>query len=239
MAIGDGVKIAIRFTEPLIGDVTGLTPIPVGYRYQKISFSGAVVTALNQYSSSYPPSKAIDGSTSTYWYGTTAVNWICVQLAAAKVVTQVRMYLSSYYIKTFTVSGSNDGETFTQLGGEYTAASSTTGKWYEIPIQNNTAYRYYRINTLTTYSSSIYLYELEFCESVPVGNETAFTVSFQEYDYVPGGSLKDVQRTVKSVSGYNTIDTAPSADSAVLSDTEAVNGVIELAEEEDETDGEL
>lgn len=199
MSIANGRKIAIRFTQPLIGNVTGLNP-PVGYKKSLLDLSKAVVTTLNQYSTSYTGAKAIDGSTSTYWRGTTAVNWLKLQLPEAKCVTQIRLYLSSYYIKTFTFSGSTDGLTWVQLGGEYTAASSTTAQWYTFAIENSESYLYYRIDTLTAYSTSrIYLYELDLYEDTPVGNETKFTVSFDEYNYVPGGTSSRETRAVTSL----------------------------------------
>jgi hypothetical protein len=198
MSIADGRKIAIRFTQPLIGDVLGLNP-PAGYKKSLLDLSGAAVTTLNQYSTSYTGAKAIDNNTSTYWRGTTAVNWLKLQLPEAKCVTQIRLYLGSYYIKTFTFSGSNDGSTWTQLGGEYTAASSSTAQWYTFEIDNKVPYLYYRMDTLTTYSSRVYLYELELYEDAPVGNETKFTISFDAYNYVPGGELSRVVREASSI----------------------------------------
>ena len=198
MPIADGRRIAIKFTQPLIGNVTGLNP-PVGYKKSQLSLSQAKVTTLNQYSTSYTGAKAIDGSTSTYWRGTTAINWIQLQLPEPKAVTQLRMYLGSYYIKTFTLSGSNDGSTWVQLGGEYTAASSTTAKWYTFDIENGAEYLYYRVDTLTAYSSTIYLYELQLYEDAPIGNEAKFTVSFDEYNFVPGGSTSRKTRVATAI----------------------------------------
>lgn len=199
MSIADGRKIAIKFTQPLIGNVTGLNP-PAGYKKSLLDLSGAVVTTLNQYSTSYTGNKAVDNSTSTYWRGTTAVNWLKLQLPEAKCVTQIQLYLGSYYIKTFTFSGSNDGETWVQLGGTYTAASSTTAQWYTFAIENSEFYLYYKIDTLTAYSTSrIYLYELDLYEDTPVGNETKFTVSFDEYNYVPGGTTSRKTQEVTSL----------------------------------------
>ena len=206
MAIADGQKIAIRFTQPLVGNVLGLDP-PLGYKKSKVGMNGAVASALNVYSTSYPASNAIDGSTSTYWRGTTAVNWLQIRLREAKVVTQIRLYLGSYYVKTFTFSGSNDGTIWTQIGGEYTAANSTTAQWYTFEIENTDAYLYYRIDTLTAYSSSVYIYELELYETVAIGNETKFTVSFDEYDYVPDGSISRTTRPVIGIEHYISANT--------------------------------
>ena len=202
----EGTEVALRFSQSLVGDITGYET-PVGYVQKSIDLSSATITALNSYSATNSPIKVSDGDISTYWRGTTAVNWIQFQLVEAKIVTSIRMYMGSYYIKTFTVSGSNDGETWTQLGGEYTAASSTTSQWYDIPIENDKSYQYYRIDTLTTYGSRIYLYEVELCETTPIGNETKIVVTGQTYGYVPDGELESASRTVISVSEDSDDDT--------------------------------
>lgn len=211
----EGIEVALRFSQPLIGDVTGYET-PVGYVQRSIDLSNAIITTLNQYSTSYTGAKVIDGSTSTYWRGTTAVNWIQFQLPEAKAVTHMRMYMGSYYIKTFTVSGSNDGVTWTQIGGIYTGASSTTAKWYDIDIENEESYLYYRIDTLTTYNSTrIHLYEVELQETVTVGNETKVTVTGKTYKYVPGGELEDAPRTVVAVSTISEVVTDPEDNTVV------------------------
>jgi hypothetical protein len=115
--------------------------------------------------------------------------------------------LGSYYIKTFTFSGSNDGETWTQLGGTYTAASSTAAQWYTIDIDNTDSYLYYQIDTLTTYSSSVYVYEFELYEDVPTGNETKFTVSFDEPDMHPEGTIRRVIRPATGIEHYVSVNT--------------------------------
>lgn len=210
----EGTEVAIRFSQPLVGDITGYDT-PAGHVQNSIDLSEAIITSLNQYSSSTSPAMVIDGDTSTYWRGTTAVNWIQFQLPEPKTITSLRMRMGSYYIKTFTVSGSNDGATWVQLGGEYTGASSSTAQWYDIPIDNSDSYLYYRIDTLTTYDSRIYLYEVELQETVPVGNETKISIAGKTYDYVPGGELEDVSRTVVSVSTVSEIVTDPE-DNAVV-----------------------
>lgn len=198
MSIEEGRHIAIRFSQPLTGDVTGLTPTPIDYKKQKVNLVGA--TSMNQYSS-YSANLAIDGNTGNYWAGTTQVNWLAVQLSEAKVVTVLRLYLGSFYIKTFTFSGSNDGKTWTQLGGTYTVASSGSMQWYEFEIENTDAYLHYRIDTVTAYSPYlVYVYEMELLEAVPIGNEEKFTVTVPVYDMVPGGSIEDVTVPVESVS---------------------------------------
>lgn len=202
--IADGEKIGLQFTEEITIDVAGI----IGYTYRQLA--DAVVTTLNQYSTSYPASCLTDGdaSTSTYWYGTTAVNWIMLQLSKARVATGFRWYIasSSYYPLTFTVSGSNDGTVWTQLGGTF-AGTSTTG-WQEFTFINSTGYKYYRISTLTASSSRIYISEVQLL--IEYGNEKAFTVSGQQYDMQPVGTLDDGDYRVEAVSTY------PENDHAIL-----------------------
>lgn len=190
----DGTDLYIQFTQPLVGDISGLNP-PIKYKQQKANV--ALVATLNQYSSSYPAANLIDGSTSTYWRGTTAENWMEFTFAEPTRVTGLRMYLGSYYIKTFTISAQTESGEWEQIGGEFTAASSTTGKWYEFEFENPNSYTAYRINTLTAYSTSrIYVYEVELIETVPSGNADALLVTIPEWDYVPGGTLAPAARAV-------------------------------------------
>lgn len=232
MAIADGCRIPIRFTQPLVGNVLGLNP-PLGYKNGKIDMTKASVSALNEYNTSYPASKVIDGNTSTYWYGTTAINWLQISLPMAKTVTRTRLYLGEYYIKTFTFSGSNDGGTWTQIGGVYTAANTSTPQWYTFDIPNAEAYLFYRIDTLTAYSSSaIFVYELELYEEVPTGNETKFTISFDEYNMVPGGSLSRVTRPSTRIEKYVSVDVIVVTSSGSYSGITDDSGVLMLAMDE-------
>lgn len=210
----EGTEVGLRFSQNLVGDITGYDT-PAGYVQKTISLSNAKITTLNQYSTSYTGEKVIDGSTSTYWRGTTAVNWIQFQLTEAKAVTKLRMYMGSYYIKTFTLSGSNDGSTWTQIGGTYTGASSTTAKWYDFTLDNKTKYLYYRIDTLTAYSTRIYLYEVQFQETVPVGNESKISIVGQTYNYIPGGSLQASTKTPRAVEVLSDVTDDPE-DKAVV-----------------------
>lgn len=232
MAISDGRKINIRFTQPLVGNVLGLDP-PIGYKKSKIDLTFASASALNEYNTSYRASYAIDNNLSNYWRGTTAVNWLRIQLREAKIVTQLRLYLGSYFVKTFTFSGSNDGETWVLIGGTYTAASSNTQQWYEFAIENSDPYLYYRIDTLTAYNSSaIYIYEVELYEDAPFGNETKFTVSFDEYDMVPEGTQFRSTRPVSEVYVYSSVNTMVDTSSGSHAGIDDNHGVLSLAIDE-------
>ena len=234
MTISDGRKINIRFTQPLVGNVLGLDP-PIGYKKSKIDLTFASASALNEANSVYSASKAIDGNATgtSYWYGTTANTWLQVRLPQARVVTKIRLNLGSYYIRTFTFSGSNDGETWVQIGGTYTAASSDTQQWYDIAIENSDPYLYYRITTVTSYSSStVILYEIELYEDVPIGNESKFTVSFDEYDMVPEGTCFRGTRPVSEVYVYSSVNAMVDTSSGSHSGIDDNHGVLSLAVDE-------
>lgn len=198
MSIGDGRQIKIKFTQPLIGDVSG-TETPVGYKQAKVDLTGASFTSGALYSSGYSADKAFDGLTNTQWWGAPGVNWLKVKFPKPKKITSFRLRMGSYYIKTFTISGSNDNETWTQIGGTFTGANTTTETWYNYTLENEEEYLYYKLDSLTVYKSKYAIIsEWELLETVPTGNETKMSVSFDEYNYIPGGTLSRKTRVVES-----------------------------------------
>lgn len=240
MSIGDGVKLKLKFDYPLItSSIDGLYPIPAGgYKQVPIEWDGVTVTALNQYSTSYPATNVIDGSTSTYWRGTTQVNWLKFKLKTPRVITSFRMYLSSYYVKTCTFAGSNDGANWVQLGDTLTASSGTSG-WYEFDVPNDTAYQYYQINTQTTSDTSrVYVYEVDLCESVPVGNEKYFSVTVPKFDYSDGTEKTvDSTKTVESVAPFYSVHDYLDLASGVYQNLMATNGTLAFASASDALQG--
>lgn len=197
MTIGDGRKIGIRFTQPLIGNVTGLNP-PLSYKQQKIDLSGATLTTQNQYSSN-SIKNAIDENETTYWCGTTAANWVKFALLEPKLITSIRLLLGGNYIKKFTFLGSNDGVEWTQIGEEFVTNATSTRTWYEFSVENETEYSYYKIDILDSSYRYPYIYEVELCETVGVGNEAKFKVSFDQYSFVPEGTLSKTEKDIESI----------------------------------------
>lgn len=236
MSIGDGTKIKIKFTQAVIGNVSGLNP-PASYIQTKIDLSNATFSALNQYSSSYPASYAFNGNVSDYWRGTTSANWIKVKLSKPAALTSFRLYMGSNYIGSFTISGSNDDSAWTQIGETFTGASSSTSQWYSYAVENDVKYLYYRLDTLSTYSSTVYLYEWELYETQAVGNEAKFLISFDRYDYVPGGSIVGATRTVKSVEANNSFFKKLNLDEFEFTNCDVIKGKISLARREEVNDG--
>lgn len=195
----DGSRIEIVFSEI----VSPLTPV-IGQKFKIPLFT--TITTLNQ-NSTYSAINLIDGDVSTYWSGNTAINWINIQLEKPRIAKGFRWYIqsSTYYPKTFTVSGSNDGQNWVLLSDVLTG-TSTIG-WQAFTFTNDTAYLQYRVNILTA-GHSYYIYIAEIELYLNYGNEEAFTVIVPEYDFVPGGSIEHNKRIVESIenkTGYSNL----------------------------------
>ena len=200
---GDGAKIKITFDKALVGDVTGLNPV-LSYTYQKIT---GTVTGSHAYSG-YPVTNAADGLTTTFWFisGFVAGEWFKVQYPVAKAFPKWRMYLTSsglYRPLSVIFQGSNDGTSWVDLSTVSVPAPQGTAGWVEFDTNNTTPYLYYRIYMNTCNDTSMGITEIQFCDR-PTGNESHFTVTVPEYDYVPNGTLRNVTKAVKSVSAGDT-----------------------------------
>jgi uncharacterized protein YjdB len=208
----DGAKITIKFDKPLIGDVTGLSPplaidtnIRVSHRVLPKYF-GHSYTASNTYLTTNVPSRAFDDSISTFWETrATGTQWIQCELREAQVVKKFRLYSgASNRIRAYNLQASNDTVTWTEL---WTGENANATAWNEYTFTNTTAYKYYRWEITSRWSTNIYIYELELYADIPVGQERAFTVSGQEVfnvnDELVSGDYK-----VKSVEVHPTIENA-------------------------------
>lgn len=180
MSKGLGQKLAIKFTEVLSGDVTGWVPEPVthGDYFRPIG----VATGSSQYSN-YAPSRAFDGSTSSYWQTRTSGDqWVQIELAEPAWVYGFRWYVeASYRPNGFNFQGSNDGEIWEDI---LTGNSPNETGWHEFHTDSPRQYKYYRWTITSRYSSYLYVYEIELLEAV--GNEGALTITGEEYQYVNG-----------------------------------------------------
>lgn len=194
MSKGEGLKIGIKFTEDLVGNISGLNP-PVGYVAGTTDLAqGKTVTVGN---ASYGAgTNAVDGNASTYW-GTysTLPWWININLNEVKKTAGFYILQSnaSYRAKDYVVLGSADGTNFTQI---------STGQLENIAEQtipyNASDYQYIRINFTSYWTSSMaYIYTIKILEAIPAGNELAFNITGKEYQYV-NGSLLD--KTYKPIS---------------------------------------
>lgn len=212
-AKGQGAKIAIRFNHDLIGDVTGLTPTPVGgiAEFQiPPSTLIKIVTVSNSYSAN-TVNKLFDGSLSTYWE-TRAIlpQSFSVDLGRENEhsIFKFRWYAgSSYRPRAFQLQGSNDNIEWTTI---LTAESDNTTGWKEWTFDNPAFYRYYRCVVTSLWTAGrVYVYEVELFARKEVGNEQAFTIEGQEHLHVKGELISgDYQ--VKKVEPY------PDSSNAIL-----------------------
>ena len=202
MSKADGQYIGVKFTDAITSDPTGVTPSPVGGSKDAVA-SIAEIVGSSEYSAHYDDD-FIDGSTSTYWRpSSTSGQYAVFTLAEARAIIKFRLYVgnTTYRPTTFTLKGSNDGTNYTTVLSD--TCTSSRG-WQEFSFENATTYLYYRMDITGANSSRLYMYEAEFIYAAPVGNEEAFTVTGQEYDFVPGGTLQTVEYIVESVSAHPT-----------------------------------
>lgn len=189
MSIQDGKHIAIKFTQPLIGDVSGLIPTPQGYAYRHVSNGRFAISALNQNSntSEYGAHRAVDGSTSYEWRGTTSVNWLKFACYNPKTVSKIRLYYYAHNssVKTFKFSGSNNGTDWVDLTGVLTVSLTNTSGWEEFLFDNQTPYLYYKMDTLTNVGGTtnvVWVTEIEMYELFQLGHESDYSVSFDVFN---------------------------------------------------------
>jgi hypothetical protein len=181
MSKGLGQKLAIKFTEVLSGDVTGWVPEPVAHG----DYFRPIGTAIgsSRYSTTYTYSNAFDGNvTGSYWYTTNSGDqWIQIELAEPTWVRGFRWYVDGYRPNGFDFQGSNDGEIWEDI---LTNNSPNATGWHEFPTDYPKQYKYYRWTVTSRHSSYLYIYEIELLEAA--GNERAFTITGEEYQYVNG-----------------------------------------------------
>ena len=108
-------------------------------------------------------------------------HWIGYDLGVgvAKIVTTLRFKVGMHNegIDTFTFKGSNDGTNYTTL---YSGNAANNSDWQEFTFANATAYRYYKIDDIWTYSPPeqyLRVYEVEMKEPSP---------SYPDYIVAPG-----------------------------------------------------
>jgi hypothetical protein len=206
MSKGRGTKIVIKFNKEILGDVSGLTPIPLGYKPSETPLTIEDNSASGYYSS-YVPDRAFDGSTSTYWRSssTAAGQWIVADLGEGNetVAVKFRWYVNNHRPRLFILGGSNDGENWDTLVDD---ESPNASGWHEWEFVNSTAYRYYRWTLNSRWSSYYYIYEIELFGREPVGNEQAFTVTGMERNPLFYGEPAPKEYHVAAVERYPETD---------------------------------
>jgi hypothetical protein len=196
MSKGDGLKIGIKFTEDLVGDVSGKVPAPPYsfyrwyitstwsssgrlYLYELEFFSNGIKVNTNKiismagssrFSSSYDVDRLFDGSVpGTEWDANGSLpHWVSIELDEAVIIDSFRWHTgtSGNKPKEFILQGSNDGISWVDI---YMGESPNLNNWIDFVVS--------------------------------VGNEIAFTVTGKEYQYV-NGPLVDKEYQVDKVERY-------------------------------------
>ena len=195
MSKSEGKKIAIKFSDKVMGNLTILPKLPftVGNFINLFGYYSASSTY-----SSYSPSNAFDGSTSSMWYTrTSGEQWIQVSTVRPIRLGGFRWYIgSSHRPKDFKVQGSNDGVNWVDI---YNSTNEDTTGWKEYYWDYGEAYLYHRWTITSRYSSYIYIYGIE----AFVHDQKAIMVIGQQRDYV-GGELKEIDYAIKSIEHHPT-----------------------------------
>jgi F5/8 type C domain. len=127
--------------------ISPLTTADVGQSAGNLALN-KTATSSSQWSSSYPASKAFDGSTSTRWVslkGTTNNEWLCVDLGKSTTFRQVVLSEYNSHVTSYKLQYSSNGTNFTDIPG---ATGTTIGTSGTISFSPVTA-RYLRLYVLT------------------------------------------------------------------------------------------
>ena len=132
-----------------------------------------VSSSSSNYSATYDSSKAFDGDVTTRWNSagaSTPPEWIKYDLGAGNEKVVTRMGLKAVddangsRVDDFEIYGSNDDSTWILLYSD-THGQGEGFVYYD--FQNNTAYRYYRLDvTSNELNESVSIYEIEYYEHI-------------------------------------------------------------------------
>lgn len=195
MSKSEGKKIAIKFSDRVMGNLELLPKLPL--------IVGKFINLLGYYAassnySSYYPSNAFDGSTSSMWYVRGYdEQWIQVSTTRPLRFGGFRWYVpSSYGPNEFKVQGSNDGVNWVEL---YSGISENVNGWQEFYWEYAEAYMYHRWMVISKYSYYLRIYEIEGF----IHEEKAIKITGNQRNYV-GGELVEVDYAIKAIEQHGT-----------------------------------
>ncbi|RKE23548.1 chitosanase [Streptomyces sp. TLI_171] len=148
-ARGTAVAVAAAATGGLLAAAIGTTPATAAGTNLALN---RPVTVSSTESSSYPGTKAVDGSGTTRWASTEGVDnqWIRIDLGTGTAVNRVVLKWEAAYAKAYRIELSDDGSSWRQVysttggdGGTDDLAVSGTGRYLRVyGTQRGTAYGY-------------------------------------------------------------------------------------------------
>lgn len=158
------------------------------------------------YSVAESKDKPFDGNTSTRWTPNTygVGKYIGRDFGTPVSLTKIRLRQENG-TGTVNIQGSNDGTNWTNVVTGWSIGNSTS---YQENTFTGEAYRYWRIY-YTAMSWYVYIYEMEFTGTYMGYDVSAWTVTAQEYDKQPAGTLTTktytVERIIKSVDNLSVV----------------------------------
>lgn len=178
MAKADGQKILIKFAQPFSDDIKELLTTPL--QYKPGNFQYPDIDKISVASRDDLKAALIDDDFLTWWEPTVFSNgWIKIDYGEPKVIYGLRYYFnaSNYYPYNFTISGSNDDVSYTDI---LTGVGTSTIGWHSYTFTSVVTYRYYKLNIIDGGGGYFRVYELQLDECIPVYNEAAFSVFGKE-----------------------------------------------------------
>lgn len=176
----------------------------------------SVVDSTAPNSGSQTISNAFDCNAQTKYLTASSTAFITVSYTAPVIVNRVVIVNandhSERFPASFTVSGSNDGENFVEVGKITGASADAYYKAYTFDFDNTTAYSYYKLDVLSVASGSyMHMADLGFYTVVPVGGfKTGLADEAElsgEYYEVPGVNAKGEKVTTLGKALTGSVDT--------------------------------
>lgn len=117
------------------------------------------------YDSSYPAWKVFDGITNSgFWHANgNSSHWIKWYHKSPTKISRLKIFngnYSSYSIRTYTLSGSNDNSSWVEL---ISGTNNNTSDWngWDINVNSNNAYSYYKLDCTSQSGNYLYICEIQ------------------------------------------------------------------------------
>jgi hypothetical protein len=202
-----GRAIIITFDKPLLGDVTGLLPEPMGYKQARLDPDDVGASSYlddgipppyeDDIEHEWPIENAFDRSQDTYWQAmqSDTERRVTAKYNAPVTINRWRWYtISGYAPGNFTFSAMIGGtKTQIQTG---TFGGGTGWQEFTIPATESDQFIW---NVTSLYGVSLRAAEIELYGLKPQGNELAFTVTGDSLSMAPDGKPVTLTLTTDSL----------------------------------------